>query len=530
MNPHSPQDPNSPYTIQLINKEGSLPINVNDVADLQIEDNALRWWVSGYIDIKNSLDFIEKSQHLPDGTQDKEPIPVNPKTGSPYVFRNDGSDILLIEFRNPQANDDTDHTMTYWLSVHSIEDMPGKTQHDKIKRLYFYDEKYYQMINTNLAWSTADLYDTTKGAPRTAEEDGREIKTGTAIKYLLFKALGEDQRFADSWDDGDTSIFYTSPANGKCIDDLNYLLSQHTASKSRGSGRGVLVYDRKYRMWKLGSLTDIFKTAATYDSDIKKFFAGPGQQDQYKLSDKPTGSVEEMSKSKQSERIPTGGDGVYTNQNADTANDIITFKFNEMVSVDNIDHLVTKPVHLHDNHGKKFYINQQANSMKSILTSVTDLVSHLNHDREQPTAMSMNFHFDRAGDNFNISHTYSSGNTHDDPGVNNTGVHASVFNSVMLSNSAEFVVPGQSWRQAGRFISIDPADDSVGTESSGYHNKVYGQYLVLSIVHRLNSMDYTNKIVAIKPYNHRPVHVDPEIDKPETASSVADFFSEPIEP
>lgn len=542
MNQHHTIDPNKPYIIRLLNKEGYfISVNVSHVSDLQIEDSMTRWWVTGYIDIKNTFDFMEKNifatGHTDDATDlEQETLFVNKKSKSPFIFRNDGTDVLQIIFLNTDASDDSHHTMGYNLSVYSVEDLPGTSQADKTKRLYFYDERYHILSKSNIQWSTADLYDSSLGAPRTAREDGREIKTGLAIRYLLVKALGEDELFAESWDEGSTNIFYTSPANGRCIDDLNFLLSQHVSSESRGSSKAFLIYDRSLQFWRLDSVHDIFNGAATYDEDTKKFFAGPRQQDQYKLVNKPTGGKSDVAHGKPSERIPVGGDGAYVNQHAEESNIIKTIKFNEMTSIDNIDYMVAQPVHLHDNNQKKFYINQSDHSLGSIYTEVGEIVSNLVHDPTEPTSPSMNIEKIRQS-NHNISHKYSSGNTSTDPGLLNLGVNSSVINSIMLSNGVEFVVPGQSWRQSGRFISIDPDNDTVGNKGSGYHNKVYGQYLVMSTVHRLtNSGDnYTNKIVAIKPYNHRPVHFDPDINNepevPETYNkSLGEYFSEPIEP
>jgi hypothetical protein len=537
---HSP-NPDSPYSIRLLNKEGYfIDINISHVSDLQIEDNIQRWWSVGYIDIKNSFDFMEKNLvatgHVDDTPDlEGEALYVNSKTKSPYIFRNDGTDVLQVRFFNPNAKDDSHHTMGYDLSVYSVEDLPSSSQPEKRKRLYFYDERYHILNKSNIAWSTADLYDPVVPglAARNALESGREIKTGLAIRYLLVQALGEEELFADSWDEGSTDIFYTSPSNGRCVDDLNYLLSQYVSSSTRGLSKAFLTYDRSLQHWRLDSLHDIFKTAAVYDDETKKFLAGARQQDQYKLVNKTTGGKTEVAHGAPSERIPIGGDGAYTNQHAEESNIIKSIKFNEMTSVDNINYMVSQPVHLHDNNQKKFYINQSDHSLSSVYTEIGNIVDNLVHDKTAPITPSMNIEKTRQS-NSNIIHSYSSGNTHTDSSLRNLGINNSVFNSIMLSNGVEFVVPGQSWRQSGRFISIDPDNDTVGNKYSGYHNKVFGQYLVMSIVHRLKSGTYTNKLVAIKPYNHRPVHFDPDVNnEPETPEtynkSLGEFFSQPIE-
>ena len=48
--------------VQLLNKEGYfISFDADKILDLQIEDNLLRWWATGYIDIHNEFDFMEKN-------------------------------------------------------------------------------------------------------------------------------------------------------------------------------------------------------------------------------------------------------------------------------------------------------------------------------------------------------------------------------------------------------------------------------------------------------------------------------------
>ena len=75
-------------------------MSVSNVADLQIEDSLIRWWVSGYIDIKNDFDFLEKSKGKIDDVDNIDPdesFPENKRTNSTFVFRNDGNDLIDIQ-------------------------------------------------------------------------------------------------------------------------------------------------------------------------------------------------------------------------------------------------------------------------------------------------------------------------------------------------------------------------------------------------------------------------------------------------
>lgn len=524
------QDKNRTHniTVQLLNKEGYfISFDADVILDLQIEDNLLRWWVAGYIDIKNEFDFMEKNLTADGQVADlsslgNEPIITNPNTGSVYTFRNDGSDMLFVQFANPQTTDDAQHTMSYLLKVYKVEDLESDSQSSKAKRLYFHDEKYHQMLHTNLDWSTADEPNNAEQNPRIGFDEDREMKVGYAIHYLLRRVLGQDIRISAHWDEGEETILYTSPTNYRAIDDLNTLVRDYVSSRKNGGGKGILKFDRSYKMWRLFSLNSLFAGAAIRKdqppaeegkASPPQWSAGPLQQDKFLLVNNPTGEGETKT-TPNSERTPSGGDNVYVNIHADESNTIQSLKFTEMTGTDNLEFLLSRPVHIHDNKGKKFYINQTENSLRETYQRISKLVDYVVHDPEH-TATSMNISTERQY-NTNISHSYSTSNTHTDPSLQNLGVNTNVFDSVMLSNTVEFTVPGEPWRQSGKFISIDPDSDTMDNKKSAYHNKVYGQYLVVSVVHRLLPNNYVNKYIAVKPYNHRPVHQDATTKKPET--------------
>ena len=415
-------------TIQLLNKEGYfISFDLDVITDLQIEDNLLRWWVTGYMDVMNEFDFMEKNITADGQVVDmndigNEPLVTNPNTGSLYTFRNDGSDMLYIQFSNPKAVDDAQHTMSYLLNVYKIEDLESDSQSDKGKRLYFHDANYHQLLHTNLEWSTADEPKNESNNPRIGPDTDREMKSGYSIHYLLRLVLGEHTRISAQWDLGANNIFYTSPTNFRAIDDLNRLMSEFVSVDENGGGRGILKFDRNYKMWRLFSLKTLFSGAAIKKENpppeegkkaTTTWTAGPLQQDKFLLVNTPTGEGETKT-TPHGERTPGGGDGVYVNIHADESNTIQSIKFTEMSGTDNLEYLLTRPVHLHDNRGKKFYINQAQNTLTESYKQISELTSHMVHDTEYLTA-SMNISSHRQY-NKNISHSYTSENTHNDPG------------------------------------------------------------------------------------------------------------------
>ena len=503
--------------IHLLNSEGYfISINTDSVHDLQIEDNFLRWWVTGYIEIYNEFDFLEKSMLATGKVNDiseisSESLMVNTDTNALYSFRNDGEDYLIINIEVHKAENDIHHTIQYILNIYNIEDVVNVTQSDKRKRLFFTDEKYHKLRHTNLDWSTADE----TSNPRHAPDSDRSMLTGYAIKYMLTQALGDETRFDIGWDNGSTNILYTSSTNSKCSDDLDYILADHVSTSSSGLSRCVLMFDRSYKMWRLVSLHDIFSHAAHFNAQNDTYTPGDLQLERFQLLTESTGVETEERSTPSTNRIPRGSDGSYINISLDESSIIQTIKFNEMSGTDNLEYLTTTPVHIHNNKSKTFHIKQKEHSLKCVYKKVTDLMAGMTTLPGNDTSVSMDIRKTRQN-NTNTRHVYSNGDNENSLTLYNRSLNNNTFKSVMLSNSVEFTCTGQPVRQSGRFISIDPHSDSTDQTVSPYHNKVYGQYLVVSCVHRILKGDYTNKIVGIKPYNYTSVHMDPILNEKET--------------
>jgi hypothetical protein len=509
-------------SIHLLNSEGYfISLSKEYITDLQVEDNFLRWWVTGYIDIKNEYDFLEKGLQATGKVDDpsqvsQEQLAIKKDTNSTYVFRNDGEDYIAISIEVPQAENDFHHSMMYIVNVYDTEDINTNVQTDKIKRLYFRDEKYHRLKHMNLCWSTADKFNTVGSTHiRHLSDVDRQLPTGDAIKHLLTIALGDDTRFAGGWDPGSTSMLYTSSVNSKCIDDLNYLLDHHVSSSTSGLSTCVLMFDRGYKMWRIVSLLDVFAHAANWDEKTGKYFAGDLQQERFQLVAEATGDLSEEKTTPSTYRVPRGGDGVYTNVNFEDSSTIKSIKFKEMTSTDNLEALVTTPVHIHDNVAKRFYINQSEHNLASVYKKITGLLSYMVREKGSTTSTSIDVRKTRAN-NKNMNHVYDTSDVSSDKVLLSKSLNKNVLKGIMLSNSVEFIVPGEPLRQSGRFISIDPHSDSTDSTNSAYHNKIYGQYLILSCTHRLQSGKYTNKLVGIKPYNYKSIHKDPKLNEPET--------------
>jgi len=549
MRHQSPENDMHDISIVMINSDGYyITLNTEAVHDMQIEECLTRWWSRGYVDIKNEHDFIERAPPAGGRVHDllnlDEKEFTKGKTSASYVFRNDGTDIMYITLQTPAGEGDSFHT---YYGTFNIYDIQEAHQNTKIKRLMIRDERYQRMLHTNIPWSTTSITTYTDAEMRHGADLNRRVHTGNAIKSLMRLSLGDSTPFSESWDIGHSETMYTSPANFNCIDDLNYLLDTHVSSESTNKGKSILYYDRPVNQWRLVTLPLMFAYAAHYESvdDDKspgKWLAGSLQTEAFKLLSYP--DPPGLAKSGPI-RVPLMGDGVYQNYNLGEKSYISSIEYHEINSSDNLMNIVTSPVHMYNSSTKSFHIKQSENSIDSIYNELTSMVGNTPHDNQLPTSISMDVNTNRKF-NTNIRHHFSTSQS--GSSYLNKGINSAVYNSVLLSNAVEFNVPGHPSRGVGRFVSIGTETTDTNSAVSPYHDKVIGQYLVTSVIHRYTNNTYTNQLIGVKPYNFKPVHntIDDEPESFEgfnmfnqpppqeipagdfnTTGTIEDFFSNP---
>lgn len=540
MNTQSTSNDQHKITLVLINHSGYyMKLATESIVDMQVEENLSRWWMRGYIDVKNEHDFIERGAaaggRITDLENLDEKVWNKGKSDSLYAFRNDGTDLVFIRIELPEAPNDHYHQFSGTFNVYSMEDIDttGK-QMNKIKRLYIHDERYQRMKSTNLPWSTTSLTSSTPTEMRQGKKP-RSVPTGQAVKHLLKLTLGDDATFPAAWDNGQGKTMFTSPSNYNAIDDLAYLMRDHVSSDDLGAGQGVIYFDRPAGVWRLVNLELLFHYAARFDDEHSKWLAGSLQTESFKLLSYP--DVPFSAENEEHTRVPIGGDRMYQNYDLGHRSIINTLQFNEINSADNLSNVITTPVHMYNKAKKEFQIKQDENSIDSIYSKLTNVIEYT--PRSQPdsvSALSVNIEATRKL-NTNIKHVYTTV-TDSDKKYLNSGINAAVYKSIMLSNAVEFTVHGHPSRGIGRFISIKAETNSINNFGSTYHDKVFGQYLVTSVVHRYAKNLYSNTIVGVKPYNYKPTHSDNEsipetqeqfdqldVDTEQPGMSLGDFFN-----
>ena len=94
--------------------------------------------------------------------------------------------------------------------------------------------------------------------------------------------------------------------------------------------------------------------------------------------------------------------------------------------------------------------------------------------------------------NYKIISTPFTGN------INEKIAKAQLYNSFIFQNmSLSFTCLGQPYRQAGVFINIARASDTVGVE---FDKKLLGQWLVTDVTHIIQKGKYTTRLQCVKPF------------------------------
>ena len=96
----------------------------------------------------------------------------------------------------------------------------GESSDLKYKKLYFHDISYQVMHEKNIYFTTSDLIQNDQITLLNNQD--RSVQTGIAIKELIKKIFPEEEnykvKFSEFWDQGGSSIFYSSPAQSKAIE------------------------------------------------------------------------------------------------------------------------------------------------------------------------------------------------------------------------------------------------------------------------------------------------------------------------
>ena len=529
------------------NKSRAQDIKPSSIKEFFISDTLNNFYQQGYIILNNQHDVIERD--TPDINPYNKPLyynnagntasstdPNNPdgatsNSDAGFLFRGESRDIIRVDIMPRLDSTSVDSLgdddgqkyfyMNYDFAIYDSEEIVGNAPGEKYKKLYFWD-LYYQLMReknvqfttstiANTNYSTATIGTTGISLPENADNIDRSISTGIAIKELLKATFPDnegypiqfsvnipgientanlDQATIDSqnidWDIGGTKIFFSSPANFKAIDCLNYLLSRHVSSADSNFDQCFLQLERHNRQFTLKSLTQFFKQAYNASDD------SPG--DIYIETLKIGGNTQEDGKSSP-EAYFTPKNGLYFER----IGTIKSFSFDNMAGIHAQQKLVSTFVHSYDYQNKQFQIDIQRNGIaQTMKTYQQNYINFMNSSSDEP-AFSNFAPGQLRYKNKNVNNTFSVTEQDTDQRLAN-GRNEFLYASIFTNNLISFRLPGSTHRQAGTFVGID-RDGAI--PASKFDNKLLGIYLIVESKHTFTGNEYYNDLHCIKVYNFK---------------------------
>jgi len=488
------------FKVGLLSVDGRYQeLKIGAINSLVIEDDFTRFFHKGYIIINNKFDAVERVADFKNKEQAKTSTTFTPNKG--FIFKGDSRDILVIDILPKLSNDDNytgsdDENKAFRLLfkfvIYNTEEILGQIPGEKFKKLYFWDLYYELLREKNSYFSTAN-YIEDKNVLDLNNTD-RGINTGDAIKNFLKDFFSESDgypiTFSDSFDTGGSKIYFSSPASFKGIDCLDYLLGRHVSEKTYDFDQSFLRIERGTYNFIFESLSKTFSKALYLNSSSSESQIGANYLETFNL-----GIYSDSNNEYEIEAIsftPTNA------LNLGKYGTINNFVYDPMPGELSQQELVTHVVHSYDSNEKVFNIDENRNTINSILSAYfKNYVSPFNK-----------VSYDAAYSNFypgeyrllqkNVKNTFSIIAADADQRLS-TGRNKALFSSIFLNNSVMFRVPGSTHRQAGKFIGIDRKG---AQPYSDFDSKILGIYFVIEVKHIFEGNEYFNDIRCIKTYSY----------------------------
>jgi hypothetical protein len=478
-------------------------LKTQSVTELIINDSFMDFYHKGTCTFKNDLDAIEKISTEPDGTS-QNGFSVNSfapgqKTNEilPFAFRGDARDYLIVDIC-PKLDDQSGYDygeninkiwrLKFVFCIYDIEDIQGQNSDEKYKKLHFWDFSYQLMLEKNLEYSTANYIN--KADLMLLDDTDRSLKTGVALKKLIETIFPTKEGFKTKFgefDEGSTSIFYSSPVATKAYDDFLYIDSFHVSSASNNYDFCVLRKERYSNEWTYSSMRSIFDKA--YDrSSSGNDSGGPLHLEKFLV-----GSYSESNSNNFTNKSRTP---VSSKNNAylPDYSQIQKYQFFPSAGIDIQKFVASNPVYSYGFPNKEFTIDVQENYFERILEVFKK--NYVDKFKGSGTPFSSLTKNEYRVNNTNINREFSVAYESRDQRLSE-GRNDVLKKALFLNNTINFIAPGLTMRQAGKFISIDR---DTAQPSNKFDDKFLGTYFVVDVNHIFKDNRYVTEITAIKPY------------------------------
>lgn len=511
------------------------------VHSLAIEESLNNWWMNGWITFNNTFEMFERGNTAG----------IGPNVKAPYTFRSDGRNRMSIRLYPIPRNDDNflasfnasdalprdKWEMSFDCVIYDIEDIPSDNNIFKLKKCYFWDERYQIFSERNIEWSTGvqgrktmeklKLSSPSNLQPYEMTDIQRSIPANIAIKSIIDTASLLDPSvenesgnilkvgykddsgsidkpdiplnvFNPFWNNGPPAsemqnlVLYTSPANSTVLDDLDYVMQNAMSEKKNPVflrfSRNVVQFEEERTIslqiedkpllqgkeWNLVSLEDIFQNAS--QNQIERLF----------IED----STESL-KTPHVPRGPTGYNGDIVNFTSGIASRIKSYKFSPMISIDDLE-IKNKPVHSYDFKTGQWVIHTEENTAKSVIDSFTEIAKNGLFSFEQNSDAHLTI---------NLNKTKQKGIIHSNEHITRTFFPTNYSKLEMmkkllfLNQTISFTVNGLTIRTPGQFIFIDSPSSG---PNNPFDDRFLGQWLILKVVHLFTKDSYITEVLATK--------------------------------
>lgn len=496
------------------------------IEDLVVEDDLFEWYTKGYIRLRNDEDDMERGLG-------PDKILSMLRLSKTYKMRGDGRDILSINI-TPNLQ-----TLRSWVArVSGIESRPDedifkfsndfavydvKTEYNgkqQFKVLYFWDLRYQLLLERNIHFSTAlvkkEQESQFEKKIRVVNNKDREVFTGDAIKEFLKHSL-EDQKpeFEDDlWDKGGAKVFYSSPAQYKGLNDLDYLLDSHVSDDEGDNDFCILKYDTFIKKWTLISISKYFDKALQgeeagdyqYDKFQISQHAGPlgflGPLASFLTSNKaPNLKLGDLNSKVKSIKVPIPKIGQTQRKNMVPGESMElepdSWKFEDLAGLDNQNLLTTYAVHSYNCMTHEFNVDVFNNEIRTVSEKFQENLLNGNFIGDPEPVL--NFQLTKGKKNQKV---YNNLFTLDQEEKTRAikGRNQLFKNLIFLNNAVSLNVKGDTHRRTGRFFSLDRKDPYFPNE---FDDKILGQYFIVNVKHIISKETYSNEMLGVKPYRFK---------------------------
>jgi hypothetical protein len=509
------------------------------VHSMAFEESLSDWNVKGWIVFDDKFEVLTRGS-----AADKSDIK------PPYIFRSDGRNRISFKIYPIENNKNSfsasfgeqtlpkeQWEMAFDCVIYDIEDMPVGDNQNKLRKYYFWDERYQFFLERNIEWSTRlqgiNTYISTYNSMRYLRDKEpwelndfeSSIPANIAVKSIIETAALIDPKYENErgkvvnigytegfgtidnpniplntfslfWENGyvnndpknNNHIFYTSPANSNVSQDLDYVMQNACSDEgypvflrfSRNSGDYIDGESKNIRnkQWELISLKTIFERSKT--EQVERLI------------------IEDNILTKQPyfNRGPLYGEDIenFMQQNftSGIASRIKSYKFSPMVSLDDIK-IVNRPLIYHDFNSGTFRIYPENNTAKDVIDKFTEAAKDSLYSFE----VNQDAHILA-----NLNQTKQKGIA-TKPAMayrpfvpNNLPQIQMMKNLLFLNQAISFVSNGLTIRAPGRFIFID----STGSNGrrNAFNDRFLGQWIMTKVVHLFTKSSYVTEVIATK--------------------------------